>query len=203
VKVLLVEDINKLGWLGDVVEVNEGYARNYLLPQGLARPATDANIKAIAGEKEKRAEVRLADRKRLEQACAAVDGAEVVIASRANELGHLFGSVTEKHIGENLRAQGFAVADEVVSLGEHIKQVGGYQVRLKFADDLTATVNCLVVAEGASGAETETVPAEQSAEQEGGPQKRNRAFGEPQVKPDNQEQVGVRDDIVHGQNDSQ
>jgi len=167
VKVLLVEDINKLGWLGDVVEVNEGYARNYLLPQGLAKPATDANIRAIADEKAKRSEVRLADMKHLEQACAAVDGAEVVIASKANEQGHLFGSVTEKHIGENLRAQGFAVADEVVRLGEHIKQVGSYQVKLVFADELTATVNCLVVAEGVEteGAEAETVSAESAVQE--------------------------------------
>lgn len=163
VKVLLVEDISNLGWLGDVVEVNEGYARNYLLPQGLARPATDANIRAIADEKVRRAEVRLADRRRLEQVCAAVDGAEVVIASKANELGHLFGSVTEKHISENLRAQGFAVADEVVRLGEHIKQVGNYPVKLKFADELTATVSCVVVAEGAArveGTEAEGAEAE-------------------------------------------
>jgi len=166
VKVLLVEDIDKLGWLGDVVEVNEGYARNYLLPQGLARPATDANIRAIADEKAKRAEVRHVEIKRLEQACAAVKGAEAVIASKANEQGHLFGSVTEKHIAENLRAQGFAVADEVVQLGEHIKQLGSYQVKLKFADELTATVSVVVVAEGPElgvvqgGAETETVSAE-------------------------------------------
>jgi large subunit ribosomal protein L9 len=176
VKVLLVEDISKLGWLGDVVEVNEGYARNYLLPQGLARPATDANIRAIADEKAKRAEVRLAEKEHLERVCAAVEGAEAVIASKANEQGHLFGSVTEKAIGDNLRAQGFAVADEVVRLGEHIKQVGSYQVKLKFADDLTATVNCVVVAEGmetegaeAEGAEAETVPAESTEQQaEGG-----------------------------------
>jgi large subunit ribosomal protein L9 len=168
VKVLLVEDVNKLGWLGDVVEVNEGYARNYLLPQGLARPATDENIRAIADEKAGRAEVRLADRKRLEQVCAAVDGAEVVIASKANEQGHLFGSVTEKHIGENLRDQGFAVADEVVRLGEHIKQVGSYQVKLKFSDGLAATVNCVVVAEGAAdvgGTEAEIASTESAVQE--------------------------------------
>ena len=55
-KVLLCEDVKKLGWLGDVVEVNDGYARNYLLPQGLARVATDANIRAIAEKKAGRAE---------------------------------------------------------------------------------------------------------------------------------------------------
>lgn len=160
---LLVEDVSKLGWLGDVVEVNNGYARNYLLPHGLARPATEANIRAIAGEKAGRAEVRLAERKRLEQACAAVEGAEAVIASKANEQGRLFGSIGERHIAENLRAQGFTVADEVVQLPGHIKQTGSYQVKLRFADDLTATVNVVVVAEGA---EAENTSAEQDSERE-------------------------------------
>jgi large subunit ribosomal protein L9 len=164
-KVLLVEDIKRVGWLGDVVEVNNGYARNYLLPQGLAQPATEANIKAIAEEKAKRAEMRLAERTRMEQACAAVEGAEAVISSKANEAGHLFGSVTEKHIAENLRAQGFTVADDVVRLSEHIKEVGTHEVKLKFDSDLTAKVSVVVVAEGMQDqAEQPQGDAEQEAE---------------------------------------
>ena len=166
-KVLLVEDIRRLGWLGDVVEVNNGYARNYLLPLGLAREATDTNIKSIAKEKAKRGQVRLAQRNQIEQACAAVDGAEAVIAAKANEQGHLFGSVSEKDIAENLRAQGFTVADEIVRLSEHIKEVGAHEVELKFDNDLTAKVNVVVVAEGAE--ESGPVPdlsGEGDAEQE-------------------------------------
>lgn len=146
-KVLLCQDISSLGWLGDVVEVNEGYARNYLLPQGLAKMASQANIKAIAREKASRAEQRLRQRSRLEQAVKAVDGAEAVIAARANEQGVLFGSVTDSQIAANLRAQGFEVADEFVQLPEHIKHVGTHTVRIKFADDLTAEVKVTVVAE--------------------------------------------------------
>jgi large subunit ribosomal protein L9 len=146
-KVLLCQDIKELGWLGDVVEVSTGYARNYLLPQSLAMPATKANLKSIAKEKTRRAEQRIRERKRLEQAAAAVDGAEAVIASKANEQGHLFGSVAAGDIAANLREQGFEVADEVVQLPEHIKQVGTYQVTLKFAEELSVTVNVVVVAE--------------------------------------------------------
>jgi large subunit ribosomal protein L9 len=160
-KVLLVDDVSKLGWLGDVVEVNNGYARNYLLPQGLAKEATEVNMKAIAEEKAKRAEQRLAEHKRMEQACEAVNGAEAVIAAKANEQGHLFGSVTEKQIAQNLREQGFAVADEIVRLSEHIKQTGTQQVKLKYADGLEAIVNVVVVAEGAEG---ETAPEGESTE---------------------------------------
>jgi len=152
-KVLLCEDIRKLGWFGDVVDVNEGYARNYLLPQGLAKLATDNNIKAIAEEKTKRAEQRIKQRNRLAEVAKAVEGAEAVLAGRANEQGVLFGSVTASQIAANLREQGFELADEVVQLPHHIKQVGTYSVTLKFAEDLTASVNVVVVPEDADTTE--------------------------------------------------
>jgi len=146
-KVLLCEDIDKLGWLGDVVEVAEGYARNYLLPQRLAKPATEAAIRALAEEKAKRAEQRKLEGRRLQAAAESVEGAEAVVAAKANEQGHLFGSVTARQIAANLRSQGFEVADEIVQLSEHIKQVGTHAVTLKFAHDVTATVNVVVVPE--------------------------------------------------------
>jgi large subunit ribosomal protein L9 len=147
-KVLLISDVRKLGWLGDVVEVTNGYARNYLFPQGLAKAATDNNIKSIAKAKAKRAEERNLERKQLEKAAQAVSGAEAVIAATANELGHLFGSVAKRDIAKNLRDQGFEVADDVVMLHEHIKEVGTYSVKLEFADDLTVPVSVVVVPEG-------------------------------------------------------
>ncbi len=150
-KILLVNDVDRLGWLGEVVEVATGYARNYLLPRGLAKVPTEANIKALAEEKKRRAEQRLVDKRRLEAAAAAVDGAEAVIAAKANELGHLFGSVTPGQIAANLRQQQFEVADEVVQLREHIKRVGTHTVELRFAEDLTTTVNVVVVAEKKEG----------------------------------------------------
>jgi len=147
-KVLLVADVEKVGWLGDAVEVSEGYARNYLLPCGLAVEVTEANLRAIAEEKKGRAEQRMAEKALLEEVAKRVDGAEAVIAAKANEQGHLFGSVMARDIAANLREQGFEVADEVVQLAEHIKRVGSLQVELRFAEDLTATVSIVVVAEG-------------------------------------------------------
>ncbi len=156
-KVLLCEDIDRLGWLGDVVEVKTGYARNYLLPQGLAKVANEASIRAIAEEKARRAEQRRLDGKRLEEAVKAIEGAEAVVAAKANEQGHLFGSVNERQIAANLREQGFEVRDEIVQLPEHIKEIGTHSVTLKFRDDLTATVNVVVVPEQQeeSGAEAD------------------------------------------------
>jgi len=158
-KVLLCEDIQKLGWLGDIVEVTTGYARNYLLPQGLAKVATEGNIRALAKEKAKRAEQRLHERRRIEKAVEAVNGAEAVLAALANEQGVLFGSITEALIAANLRAQGFEVADEVVKLPEHIKQLGTHNVTLRFAEDLTATVKVVVVPE-----QVEEQPGEEQSE---------------------------------------
>jgi large subunit ribosomal protein L9 len=153
-KVLLCEDVDKLGWLGDLVEVKNGYARNYLLPCRLAIVPTEANLKSLAEEKAMRAQERITDRKRLELAVAAVDGAEAVIAAKANEQGHLFGSVTNSMIAENLRGQGFEVADEVVRLESYIKEVGTSWVTLKFAEDLSATVNVIVVADREDNSES-------------------------------------------------
>ena len=146
-KILLCEDIDKLGWLGDVVEVAEGYARNYLLPQRLATQATEANIRAIAEKKAERTEQRKLDGKRLEAATKAVEGAEAVVAAKANEQGHLFGSITAREIAANLREQGFEITDKIVQLPEHIKEVGTHTVTLRFSEELTTTVNVVVVAE--------------------------------------------------------
>ena len=158
-KVLLCEDIDKVGWLGDVVEVSTGYARNYLLPQGLAKVANEASIRSIAEEKARRAEQRKLEGKRLEEAVKAIEGAEAVVAAKANEQGHLFGSVSAREIAANLREQGFEVRDEIVQLSEHIKDIGTHPVTLKFRDDLTATVNVVVVPE-----QQEEAQAEQDAE---------------------------------------
>lgn len=167
-KVLLVADVmragTQLGWFGDIVEVSGGFARNYLLPQGLAVIPTEVAIKSLAEEKAKRAEARKQQRQRLEETAAAVDGAEAVIAAKANEAGGLFGSVGSREIAANLREQGFEVADEMVQLSEHIKQVGTTTVKLKFAQDLTASVNVVVVPQEKSEDRNQNTGNERSAD---------------------------------------
>lgn len=162
-KVLLCEDIETLGWYGDVVDVRQGYARNYLLPQRLATIPTEAKIKAMADEKAKRAEQREVVVENFKKAADAVNGAEVVLAAKANEQGHLFGSVTEKEIAANLRQQGFEVADKFVHLDEHIKEIGERTVKLRFTVDVTASVKVIVVPEmtdleTTNGSESQTKP---------------------------------------------
>jgi large subunit ribosomal protein L9 len=163
--VLLVEDVENLGWYGDIVKVKEGYARNYLLPQRLAIIPSEAKIKAMAEEKAKRAAARQVVIDNFKKAAEAVNGAEVVLAAKANEQGHLFGSITEKEIAANLRGQGFAVEDKFVHLDGHIKEVGEHNVKLRFMKDVTATVKVVVVPE--APAETQNTDSTDASKEQG------------------------------------
>lgn len=146
-KILLCEDVEELGYLGDIVEVKDGYARNYLLPHGLAKSPSAANIKALADEKVSRSEHRRVALKRLEVVAEAVSGAEAVVAAKANEQGHLFGSVAQHDIADNLRKQGFEITDDMVRMSEHIKEVGTHEVTLKIAMELEVKVSVVVVSQ--------------------------------------------------------
>lgn len=159
-KVLLCQDVEKLGWLGDIVEVKDGYARNYLLPYGICMVPSEANIKFLSSEKSRHAEERKLVHAQLERVVVAVEGAEAVIAAKANEQGHLFGSVGERDIATNLREQGYEISDDMVALSEHIKEVGTHDVLLKLASDLTANIIVTVVPEGGLSEDSETAQSE-------------------------------------------
>jgi large subunit ribosomal protein L9 len=146
-KILLCEDVEKLGYLGDIVDVKDGYARNYLLPHGLGKAPNNANIKALADEKAARSEHRRVAHERFELVAEAVSGAEAVVAAKANEQGHLFGSVAQHEIADNLRKQGFEITDDMVRLSEHIKDVGTHEVTLRIAAELEVKVSVVVVSQ--------------------------------------------------------
>ncbi len=146
-KILLCEDVENLGYLGDVVTVKDGYARNYLLPQGVGIVPTDANIKSLVDAKASASEERRVAHDRLSQVVEAVEGAEVVVASKANEQGHLFGSVSPHEIADNLRGQGFEITDDMVRISGHIKEVGTHEVKVKVAAELSATISVVVVSQ--------------------------------------------------------
>lgn len=157
-KLLLCEDVEKLGWLGDIVNVKDGYARNYLVPQGLAIVPSEKNIQSLAEEKARRTEVRKLELERKEKIVENVEGAEVVLACKANEMGHLFGSVSARDIAENLRQQGFEIQDPMVQLPNgHIKELGTHDVTLRVAAELKAVVRVVVVSQ--DEAQDETVDA--------------------------------------------
>jgi len=146
-KVLLHADIPRVGHLGDVVEVSDGYARNYLLPQRLAVAPTEGNVKAIQTEKARQTDLRQLALEELVKECARVNGQTVTLTARANVQGHLFGSITEDMISAALREQGFAVQSRQVLMPEHFRVLGTYDVLLHFEKDIEAQIKVGVVSE--------------------------------------------------------
>jgi len=144
-KVLLHTDIPKLGYLGDVVEVSQGYARNYLLPQKLAVKPTENNVKAIEKDRSLQTEKRRLANEKLVKIAGTVNGAEITIEALANKQGHLFGSVTEQNIAEALQKKGFEVQTKHVAMSEHFRMLGTFDVNLIFAPDIQADVQVTVV----------------------------------------------------------
>ena len=155
-KLLLHTDITRLGYVGDVVEVSDGYARNYLLPQKLAVKPTQANIKAVETEKAQQAELRRLAREALVKVAEKVNGARVTLRALANEQGHLFGSVGGDDVAQSLRDQGYEVQARQIMWKEHIRQLGNYEVKLRFADDIEAEIQVEVIRPETQGDDDES-----------------------------------------------
>ncbi|HUU84555.1 MAG TPA: 50S ribosomal protein L9 [Phycisphaerae bacterium] len=154
-KLLLKTDISRLGIVGDVVEVSDGYARNYLLPQHLATEPTEANIRALAEER-KKAEGRRRSVHEAQMALAeTLRTVEVTIAAAANEEGVLYGSVGPREIAAALREEGHSVETAQVNLHSPIRRLDNVPVEVRLADDIVAEVKVWVVRSRGTAAETE------------------------------------------------
>ena len=152
VKLLLKESIKNVGRVGDVVEVSPGYARNYLIPHDLAVEPTPNNVKKI---EERRKEIERQERERRaqqERLIQQLAGVEVTIERRANEQGHLFGSVTATDIAKALQGQGFNIEPEDVNLHGKLDRIERYTVQIKFAEDLSGDVKVWVAPDADSKA---------------------------------------------------
>ena len=147
-QVILLEKIVNLGNLGDLVNVKPGYARNYLVPQGLATVATEESLKSF---EERRLELEKASADKLQAAQARsseLSGQSVEIASRASDEGRLFGSVGLVEITEAFAAKGLTLNRSEVQLPEGpIKEVGDYEVECSVHSEVSFTINVKVVAE--------------------------------------------------------
>ena len=146
-KVILRADVEKLGYLGEVVDVRAGYGRNFLLPNGLAMPATPGNMKVFESER-KKLEARMAE---LRQQAAGlgerIQAAEVVIPMRVGENNKLYGSVTAHSIGEALDALGLEVDRRRILLDSSIRSLGTHTVRVRLHADVVVELPVNVVAE--------------------------------------------------------
>ena len=145
--VILREDVKSLGKAGEMVRVKPGYARNFLLPKGLAFEATEGNKKRIAAEAKAR-ETRLAGEKAAASALAAKLGAATVaLKGKAGEEGKLFGSITAQDIADGLAAQGLEVDRRRIELEHPIKTLGFHSVAVRLHPEVHAEVKVNVVAE--------------------------------------------------------
>ncbi len=150
-QVILMEKVHNLGQLGDIVKVKDGFARNFLIPHGKAKRATDS---AIAEFQSRRAELELHQGKALAESqarAAKLEGLMIQITQNAGVDGRLFGSVTNYDIAETLKAQGHEVTKAMVRMPQGpLKQVGDYPITLDLHADVTATITVSVLGETVS-----------------------------------------------------
>ncbi len=163
-KVLLRQTVDKLGHVGDVVDVRPGYARNYLLPQGIGMEPTEANLKNIETAKQAYLQQVAQQRTELEARAKLLDGKEITIAARANEEGHLYGSVGPAQIVAALDNEGFSIEAENVLLDEPISKLDKHEVTIRFSEDISAMIGVWVVPleESDQSSDDETEPVSEN-----------------------------------------
>lgn len=147
VKLLLTENVDSLGIVGDVVKVKMGFARNYLLPFGYATTPSDDLIASLAERRAQAEKDVSARRKEREEMISKLDGQELTMDRACNDQGHLYGSVTQQDISSALKEVGFAVSPREVRLPGAIKRVDSYDILVKVESDLEAHVKLWVVAD--------------------------------------------------------
>ena len=159
-EVILRDHIDNLGRRGEVVNVANGYARNYLLPRKLALLVTSANRRQVERERVL-AEAREADeRERARGFADRLQGVECVVARRVGETGTLYGSVTSADVAEHLAARGIEVDKRRIQLGEPLKALGEFPVTVRLHRDVAAELTVRVVREDGGGEQPPEAPAE-------------------------------------------
>jgi large subunit ribosomal protein L9 len=146
-QVILKERLEHLGNAGDVVTVKPGYARNYLVPKGLAYEANDANLKRIAREREVAARQEAEAVAAARESAKAIEGLSVTFTARAGEEGKLFGSITSSDIAEKLAEQGVEIDRRQIQLDEPIKALGVFTVPVRLHSEVRPELKVWVVKE--------------------------------------------------------
>ena len=144
-KVILTEDHDTLGLRGDVVEVKNGYGRNFLVPRQLAVIASKSNVKRYTEERRQQEHKLEARRAKDAELAAKLEGVEITIAMQTGEEDRIFGTVTTQQIAEGLEAQGLPVDRRKITISEEIKTVGVYPATVRVSPEHTAEVKVKVV----------------------------------------------------------
>jgi large subunit ribosomal protein L9 len=146
VRVILLKDVPGTGTAGEVKEVKDGHARNYLIPRGLAMPASESAVRALAGRKQAEQRRLARQRSEIDELVARLTGLVLEVRGRAGEGGRLFGSVTSQQVAEALAARGFAVTRKQIELEEPIRVEGFYRVPVRVAPGVVVHVDLNVIA---------------------------------------------------------
>lgn len=148
-KVILLQDVKSLGRKGDVKEVADGYARNYLLPKGIAVSATDSNLKALARQKQAVKVQELQEEEEARAIAARLQGLKVTIAAKTGESGRLFGSITSKDVAEAVQKLTQIELDRKrIEMPEGLKHLGEYEIAIKLHRSVSATITLAVIPAG-------------------------------------------------------
>jgi large subunit ribosomal protein L9 len=143
-QLLLTKNVARLGLVGEVVNVSPGYARNFLLPRGLAAKPTPANIKRLEAERIKMKELEQQRVASLKALAERLKGVEVTVVEKANNDGVLYGSVTPARIAAELQKEGHPVPEEAVRLSEPIRRVDTYDVAIELHEDVRLSIKLWV-----------------------------------------------------------
>jgi large subunit ribosomal protein L9 len=146
-KVILLKDIENLGKKFDIKEVKDGYARNFLFPQNLAKPATEKNLLWL--EKEKEIEAKKAEEalKEIQKIVAKIDGQELIIKVKVGEKGELFEQIGADNIAQKLREMGFEIKKSQVKIASPFKSLGEFPAKVIFDHNLEAEIRVVIVPE--------------------------------------------------------
>jgi large subunit ribosomal protein L9 len=147
-QVILHEDVEKLGARGQIVDVAEGYARNFLLPRKLAVPATASNMKALERMRASFAKREASEKGDAETLAGLLAGVTVRLVRKAGDTEQMFGSVTTADISEALAAQGYTIDKRKIQLADPIKQLGEFDVPVRLHREVIATLKVIVEREG-------------------------------------------------------
>ena len=145
IKLLLTENVDSLGIVGDVVEVKMGYARNFLMPRAMAMTPSDEAIADLAEKRAVAEKDMLALRSNRELMIDKLDGVELTLIRSCNDAGHLYGSVTQKDIAEALTDEGYPVTPRSVRLPHAIKRIDTFDIHIRLDLDLEADIKLWVV----------------------------------------------------------
>ncbi|HVM32772.1 MAG TPA: 50S ribosomal protein L9 [bacterium] len=145
-KVLLIQDVKKIGKKGEVLEVKEGYARNFLMPNGLAVEASGGAVKQVADNQKAQEKRQAKEKEEARQLADKLSAVKILIKHKAGGEGHLFGSVTSTEIAEALKQKGFEVDKKKIVLDGAIRLVGTHSAKLKLYHDVTAELSVEVQA---------------------------------------------------------